>query len=113
LQSASIRLVGKKPAAFFSSQNTFEMEMSDLVNEVARDIMKSHDWRALTKLNTYNGDGVTEAFNLPTDYDRMPIKAEVHSGTWENWRFQPVRDLDEWIDFQTFDLVSPGVWIIL
>ena len=36
------------------------MEMVDLVNEVATEIAKSHDWGQLTKVATINGTG-TEA----------------------------------------------------
>jgi hypothetical protein len=42
-QSAAIRLIGKKPTTFFSSQNTFELEITDLANEIAADLVKYAD----------------------------------------------------------------------
>lgn len=113
LQSAAIRLIGQRPAVFFSSQQVFEMEMVDLLNDVAADICKSHDWRALTRLQTYAGDGQTEAFDLPDDYDRMPVLQDIHSATWRQWRWVPAQSLDQWLDYKTFATVTPGMWIML
>lgn len=113
LQSAAIRLIGQRPAVFFSSQQVFEMEMVDLLNDVAADICKSADWRALTRLQTYAGDGQTEAFDLPGDYDRMPVVQDIHSGTWRQWRWAPAKSLDQWLDYKTFASVTPGMWIML
>lgn len=116
-QSAGIRLIGEKPASLFSpvgSNVKFSNELADLATDIAIDIAKQHDWRVLTKLATITGDGTSLAFDLPTDYDRMPIKAAVHSGSWEQWRFEPARDLDQWLDILTFAGAGlPGWWIIL
>ncbi len=71
LQSAAVRLVGTRPASIFSSTDQTELELADLANEVATDIMKGHPWRALTKIHEMAGDGVATSFPLPDDYDRM------------------------------------------
>jgi hypothetical protein len=114
LQSAGIRLVGQRLTSFFQSTDTLPVELCDLVNETARDIATKHDWRRLTLLETITGDGATTSFDLPTDYDRMLIKGDVHSSTWEQWRYHRVQDLDEWQDLQTFSAIAnPGSWIIL
>ncbi len=64
-QAASSYLVGRRPTALYSSTDPMDVEMAALANEAAVDIAKGADWQRLTKLNTVNGDGVTEAFPLP------------------------------------------------
>lgn len=114
LQSASIKLVSRKPIAFFGSSGEMEMELCDLVTDVGRDISERHDWRALSRLATIVGDGATVAHPLPDGYARMPKKAEVHSATWTRWRYHRVSDFDEWQDLQTFSGISnPGSWFIV
>ena len=113
-QSAAIRLIGKKPTTFFSSTNTFELEICDLANDAASDIMKANDWRLLTTLQVMTGDGVTQGFDLPADYDRMPVKAAVFRPDWNNWHYTPATDLDQWRDFiNGAPTISPGYWILL
>lgn len=113
-QSAGIRLIGKKPVNLFSSSEPFSLELSDLATETATAIAKAHDWQALMKLCTLTGDGSKVAFDLPPDYDRMPKKVAVHSGSWDRWRYEPVRDLDQWQDLKTFGGTGlPGWWIML
>jgi hypothetical protein len=112
--SAAIRLVGRKLTTVFSSEDTFELELSDLVQDVAVEIAKRHDWQALTKLATITGDASGIAFSLPDDYDRMPLKAKIHSSRWSWSTFTPARDLDQWLDEMSFSTVgAPGFWTIL
>lgn len=113
MQSAAVRLVGRRPSGFFTSPETFELELCDLVTDVAVAIMRAHDWQRLTKLHTITGDGATIAWPLPDDYDRLRLWGDVHSGEW-TWRYQPVDDLDRWIDIQSSEAtLSPGWWTIL
>lgn len=115
VQSAMIRLVGRKDSAVFSSQDPTMIELADLINETATDIMKKHDWQALTKIATITGDGATTAFPVPADYDRMALAQGVaNSASWF-WGFDAVPDLDTWIAIQNgqFLGVTPGWWIIL
>lgn len=113
-QSAIVRLVGRRPAAVFSSADQLEIEVADLANEAATAIMKANDWQALTKLGTVTGDGTALAFNLPSDYDRFPVKQALHSSRWELYHFVPALDLDQWLDFKTYLTVGvPGYWTLL
>lgn len=113
-QSAAIRLIGRKPTTFFSSTAPFELEITDLANEVARDVMKANDWRSITKLKQMTGDGTTVGFDLPSDYDRMLVKGEVHSASCTTWSFQPAPDLDFWRNLLNgLGSANPGFWIIL
>jgi hypothetical protein len=60
------------------------------------------------------GDGVSEAFSLPTDYDRMLKKAVVHSTTWQNAKFVAAKDEDDWLYTKDIGIAgTPGKWIIL
>ncbi|CDZ50416.1 hypothetical protein [Neorhizobium galegae] len=113
-QSAAIRLVGRKPTTIFSSQKAFELELSDLVQEAAVDIAKAFEWQALMVLAEHQGDGTTTAFDFPAAYDRMPVKGNIHSATWQQSGYRPARDRDHWINLQTYlSAGTPGFWIVL
>lgn len=112
-QSAIARLVGRRPAAVVSSTDEICVEITALAQEAATDIMKGHDWQALTRRHTTTaGDG--EGYPLPADYDRMVLAMGLSSPSWPDWWFQPVSSLDEWelLKIRGFNL-SPGWWMIL
>lgn len=113
LQDAAGRLTGERPTVFFSSSNKFEVELASLINEVATDLMKTHEWQALAKTHTITGDGTTKEFALPSDYDRMLLAAAVQDKT--NWLFgyTPIPDLNTWIRVTTSGFLPvPGGWIL-
>ena len=115
MQSAAVRIIGRRPPVFFSSSGTFEVELTDLLNECAADIMKSHDWRSLTKFHNVSGDGTATAFPLPTDYDRMVLaEAVTDRETWF-WNYTACPDLTTWstLNDSAFGAITPGWWIIL
>lgn len=114
LTSAASRIMGVRPTVFFSSTNALEGDLTELVNAVASDIAKSHDWRVLTKLCTLTGDGVREGFDLPDDYARMLKGSRLQSSTAPLFGYQPVVDPDEWLSLQMpFGIESIGRWIKL
>lgn len=113
MQSAAIRLMGQRPSVFFGSSQNFEIEISDLVNEVAKDICASHDWQALTQICTLQGDGTETEFDLPDDYDRMVVATGVQDTSSWFWGYAAFTDINaflyqEAMGFQPF----PGGWII-
>lgn len=113
-QSAAIRLVGQRPSAFWTSSDQFALEICDLANDVAENLMRAADWRVLTKFHTINGDGSTVAFDLPADYDRMLVKGAVFRPSWNTWHYSPASDLDQWRDLLNGQpSVTPGYWILL
>lgn len=113
LQEAAIELVKKRPQTFFSSTLPFEMEMCRFANVAARDIMASHDWRDLMLNHTLTGDGVTTAFPVPADYDRMATGSDVSRPDWAGWRFTAA-SLEEWQDIIAEQAaVYPGYWIMM
>lgn len=115
-QSALVRLIGRKPVTIFGSQEQTVVEIADLVTEVGADIMKSHDWQALTKIQTITGDGLATSFSLPDDYDRMVQGQGVSDPATWFWNYTQVPDLDTWLQIQNgfyLGVVSPGWWILL
>lgn len=115
LQSAMIRLVGRKPNTVFSTTNQTEVELADLATEVATDIMKSHDWQGLTEIETITGDGTASAFPFPSDYDRMVVASDLYDPESWAWGYQHLTHVGEWIRYTqgNYALASPGAWIIL
>lgn len=115
MKSAAIRLSqnNRGLTVFFGSQGTFETELCDLVNEVARDICAYQDWSRLTKVHTIQGDGSTETFPFPDDYDRQLQNTNLQDlETWA-WGYSHVTDLNDFLYLKERGFVlSPGAWII-
>ena len=113
IQSAAIRIIGRRPSTIYSDTSTFALEMADLANEVAADIAKSADWQALIKVHTITGDGTTDAFDLPDDYARMLIKSDILDTTNFAWGYTRILDLNEFLWVKQRELQAlPGSWIL-
>ena len=113
LQSASVRLIGRRPSTFFSATGVFEQKLTDLANEVANDIMESEDWQVLTTIYNIVGDGVTENFPIPADFDGMILNSDIQNLQDWAWGYEHITDINDFIfrrarGFQPF----PGAWII-
>jgi len=113
MQSAAIRLVGQKPAVFFTSSEEFELEIVDLLNEVAKDICKYTDWQALTKVYNVPTDGVTEVFDMPDDYDRQLVVTNIQDLNNWVWGYEHIDNLNDFLyrKARNFELL-PGAWTI-
>lgn len=113
MQSAAVRLVGYRPSVFFSSQNKFEQEIVDLVNEAAVDIARYTDWQSLISVANFVGDSVTESFPIPDNYDRMMLAASVQDPNNWVWGYCNAGSLDEflWMKDRGWG-PYPGVWTI-
>lgn len=100
------------PTVVMTGVEREQVELKALANEMASRIAKAYDWQSLAVVATYPGDGVTEDFDLPADYDRMPVKAKVWS-TSINRPLTPITDRDQWLgmEVQAFDMLF-GAWII-
>jgi hypothetical protein len=113
-QEAAIELNQGDISSVFSSTDTFPKELRLQANRTAVAIMKYYDWRRLTVLGTLTGDGVTTQFDLPSDYDRMPKKQNVHSKSWQTASFRSAPDLDRWLYYKDTGISgTPGNWTIL
>lgn len=102
----------EKPTAVYGSATREHLELASLANECASQIVSSHEWQVLNRIATITGDGTTEDFDLPADYDRMLEKSQLWTSSLET-PLTPVSDRDEWLglDIQSFDFVV-NAWII-
>ena len=73
-------------------------EMLACANEMAQRIATdTREWTQLKKSVTYTGDGVTTAFNLPSDYRRMLLNTSVWRSTSAVQPMRYIADTDEWL----------------
>lgn len=114
LQSAARRVAGVTPNIFFGSNNTLEGELCDLINEVARDVLASHDWQGLTKIHTITADGVAETFPKPDDYERMILVSDIQNTQSWFWGYYHAESINEFITLQDSGWVAfPGAWLLM
>lgn len=113
VQSAAIRIQGNAPATVFSSTAQIAIELRNLVQDVAEDIAGCHDWRDLTKIATFTGDGTTETFSKPADYDRMVQGSSITDPDTWLWGYYAIPTVTEWLRRRDVAWISPGGWILL
>lgn len=112
IQNVSLVIGIDKPTLVFASTDREHLELARLANEIAQRIVSVNDWQVLQVINTFTGDAVTEAFTMPTDYDRMVTSASVWSSRW-TWAFNHITDPDTWLEYQVVPyLFVNGNWII-
>lgn len=114
IKRAVLRAEGTHITEAYSSTDQVSLEMADLANEVAEDIMKSHDWRDLTNVATFAGDGIEESFSIPADYDRMVQGSAIDDPANIFWGYCAFNDINQWMRFKNGSngLISPGGWIL-
>jgi hypothetical protein len=113
VQEASRLLGMSAPTSLFASSLEYEIQIRTIANQAAKAIARQHDWRLLSTLKTQTGDGSSTAFALPTDYDRMPVKASVYL-TSAQVPMSRVENLDDWMDIQLRGLTGfVGWWMLL
>lgn len=98
-KDAALALPLTQPTSIFSSSNREDKELARIANRVAKQIMRDYAWQALMVQKTYTGDGTSEAFALPSDYDRMLEGADMWSSRWQ-WPFNHISDLNLWLELQ-------------
>jgi hypothetical protein len=112
-QEAAVELNQPQPTSLFSTTDPFSVELRRQANKSARAIGRAYEWQALTALQTMTGDGTTTSFALPSDYDRMPVKANVLTSQLA-FGLRKAPDLDFWLNLQIYPQIGvPGYWIIL
>lgn len=100
------------PSGVMSSTSREHVELASVANDMADKIAKAYPWQTLKTLHTETGDGTTEDWDLPDDYDWMPDTNNI----WTSDNNRPLLKVpteDEWLGqiVRTFDPV-PGNWII-
>ena len=89
------------PQSIFTNitANRTMQEMVSLANEMAQRIAyDNRDWTRLRKTATFTGDGTTAAFDLPNDYKRMLLTANVWRSTSALCPMQFIPDTDQWLN---------------
>ena len=88
------------PTSVFSniSTNRTMQEMLALANEMAQRIAyDTREWTLLRKVVTFTGDGMTSAFDLPDNYKRILLTANMWRSTNRMTPMRFVPDTDEWL----------------
>jgi hypothetical protein len=112
LQEAAPFIGLEVPTGVLSSTVREHVELKAVLNDMADTIAKSQSWQLLKRLATLTGDGTTEDFSLPSDYDWMPDTNDIYAS--DNDRpLCKVGNENIWLDHleREFDPV-PGEWII-
>jgi hypothetical protein len=111
-QACTSGIALEKPAAVYGSTTREHIELANIANEIAAMIAASHEWQILNKIAVITGDGTTEDFALPADYDRQLDKSQLWSTSLET-PLSPISDRDEWLglDIKSFDFII-NAWII-
>jgi hypothetical protein len=100
------------PSALVGETDRTSIELLERITDSAEFIANGRDWQILRRIHTLTGDGTTTAFNMPSDYSRMLLKAQIWSSSLE-CPLSPISDSDKWLglDVQDFDFVV-NAWTI-
>ena len=95
--------------------NRTMQEMVSLANEMAQRIAYDYrDWTKLRTTVTYAGNGIITAFNLPANYKRMLLTANVWRSTSNLFPMAFVSDTDEWLNHRLRSYTHMyGEWTLL
>jgi len=95
--------------------NRTMQEMLSLANEMAQRIAYDlRDWTTLKKTQVFTGDGVKSAFDLPANYKRMLLTANVWRSTSALQPMTFIPDTDEWIQRRALNRYSAwGEWTMI
>ena len=107
----------KVPAAVFSGITTDRtmQEMVALANEMAQRIAyDTRDWTKLRKPQTFTGNGVKTAHDMPADYKRMLLTGNVGGPYSTHVPMMFMSDLDQWQQRRNQTYTdSHGEWTML
>ena len=90
--------------------------MLALANEMAQRIAYEYrDWTRFRTTHTLTGDGVTTAFDLPSDYKRMLLTSNVWRSTSTMSPMSFIPDTDDWLRRRSGDVsdTSWGEWTMM
>ena len=96
-----------QPSSVFTNitGNRTMQEMLSLACEMSQRIAyDTRDWTKLRKTNVFTGDGVKQAFDLPANYKRMLLTANVWRSTTALQPMIFIPDTDEWIQRRALNL---------
>jgi hypothetical protein len=111
-RDAAFKLSIDPPTALYASVDRTDQELASVLNEVAARIVRAHDWSLLKKEETYAGDGVTEGFDLPSDYFRMPKETQVWSTRWQHPLLAVTPEDQLQLDVREYDIITT-TWTLI
>lgn len=113
-QKACLYLSLEVPSVLFTNTSRTFVEMQVVINDCVQQILDEYDWQALKKVATITGDGVSEDFAMPADYDRMVRDAHMWTNFMTFWPGVQVGSVDTWLAMEeTGFFASPvPLWII-
>jgi hypothetical protein len=112
IQNACAVIPLNRPDGVFAGQEREHFELQVLANTAAGHIARDCEWQRLKRIAVIAGDGATEDFDFPADYDRMLKKAELRS-TRQPAALAHVVSSDRWLglSLRQFSHVA-GAWTI-
>lgn len=112
LQGVAPKIGLSRPEAVYGSTDRKLIELGDFANEVAEAIAWRHDWTLLKSIQTYTGDGATEDFDLPSDFQRFAKSPELFLST-NGAPLEHVESQDQWLSMDISNTTSPfNRWIV-
>lgn len=100
------------PSLVYGATTREMVEMQELANVMAAEIVDAYDWQRLLVYNTFTGDGVVSAFDMPSDYKRMQKTSSLWSSRWL-WQTMHLTSPDQWTELQVTPIATiNGYWII-
>lgn len=113
IQDMAMTIGIERPDAVFGSTEREHQELAALANEIGDRVNHAADWQRVKRLVTLTGDGVSTAFNLPSDYSRMPKKQEIWSSK-QTGAVCHVTDHDLWLEMQVREFGTATLsWTIM
>ena len=82
-------------------------QMLGLLNALGDEVLRSNDWQQSEKIMTFVGDGITDTFELPTDYGR-----QVNQTEWSTSQRRPLTGpvSPQMWSWNQYGIVSAGVY---
>lgn len=102
VQSASLSIDLERPSTLFASTDRTMLEVGDVVNTAAKQILDDYDWQTLLKTATVTGDGIETGFTLPADFSRMVQDASLVGVNWRFYPAQQMQDFNHWLELLTY-----------
>ena len=112
-QQVALKIGVTPPTVLYTSIERTDLELQAVAAEAAARIRDAHDWQGLKKLGTFTGNGTTTAFDVPSDFHRLPKEMHLWSSSEECAKTY-VASHDRWLelDVRSFDVVE-GMWTYL
>lgn len=113
-QAAALRCGLEVPSVFYNNTSRTFVELQNVVNDCAKQILDEYDWQLLKKVHTITGDGETAEFDMPSDYKRMGRDAHMWTNFMPFWNGQQVGSVDSWLAMEESEFFAAAVpmWII-